>query len=106
MPFRELLEAVLTHKNNIITTTITIIFFHRARTRFYIQDELLKLQQGAHWFRRWRRRLSRSYNVFGERKEAVRWAEDPVKFDVVSGQDLKTAASYGKVLVDMDLRAR
>ena len=96
----------MTHKNNtIITTTITIIFFHRARTRFYIQDELLKLQQGAHCFRRCRR-LSRSYNVFGERKEAVRWAEDPVKFDVVSGQDLKTAASYGKVLVDMDLRAR
>lgn len=57
------------------------------RTRFYLMDEMTKIQP----------------NPFGEKKDMVRWTEDPVKWDVLTAEDLKTAERYGKVLVDQDL---
>jgi len=57
------------------------------RTRFYLMDEMTKIQP----------------NPFGERKDMVRWTEDPVKWDVLTADDLKTAEKYGKVFLDEDL---
>eukprot|EP00435_Cladocopium_sp_Y103_P009471 s4476_g2.t1 len=61
--------------------------FEASKTRFYLMDEMTKIQP----------------NPFGEKKDMVRWTEDPVKWDVLTAEDLKTAERYGKVLVDQDL---
>ncbi|OLP99989.1 hypothetical protein AK812_SmicGene17400 [Symbiodinium microadriaticum] len=57
------------------------------RTRFYLADEMLKVQP----------------NPFGERYEMVRWAKDPVKWDVFKAVDLKIAREVGRILIDQDL---
>ncbi|CAK9056429.1 unnamed protein product [Durusdinium trenchii] len=57
------------------------------RTRFYLMDEMTKIQP----------------NPFGEKKDMIRWNEDPVKWDVVSAQDRRTAENLGPTLGYPDL---